>query len=127
MLTIYKEFINGYVTAMLWASSGEYQGEELESLEGFDLALETEKDIEEDCKAFINENLALLVLYINGVDCGNNEGYEIAGHDYFLTRCGHGVGFWCRGLGDIGDRLTDAAHKAGEVWPYIGDDGLVYL
>ena len=30
------------------------------------------------------------------------------GHDFILTANHHGVGFWDRGLGEIGDRLTEA-------------------
>lgn len=48
------------------------------------------------------------------------------GHDFWLTRSGHGVGFWDRGLGDLGRRLTDNCRPYGEAWPYVGDDGLVY-
>ena len=33
---------------------------------------------------------------------------EQAGRDLWFTRNGHGVGFWDRGLGDIGDALADA-------------------
>lgn len=44
------------------------------------------------------------------------------GHDFWLTRNGHGTGFWDRGYPDeIGDALTDAAHSFGEVyldWEY---------
>lgn len=49
-----------------------------------------------------------------------------AGHDFWLTRNGHGAGFWDRGYGDRGQRLTDAAKAYGEVSPYIGDDGAVW-
>ena len=31
-------------------------------------------------------------------------------HDYWLTRNGHGVGFWDRGLGPVGDRLIDLSY-----------------
>jgi hypothetical protein len=41
------------------------------------------------------------------------------GHDFILTRNYHGVGFWDRGLGDAGERLTDVAHSFGEVHAYI--------
>lgn len=36
------------------------------------------------------------------------------GHDFALTRNGHGAGFWDRGYGPVGDRLTDAAESYGE-------------
>ncbi len=31
------------------------------------------------------------------------------GQDFYLTRNGHGTGFWDRGYGDVGKRLTEAA------------------
>lgn len=52
---------------------------------------------------------------------------ESAGHDFVLTRNHHGVGFWDRGYGDKGDRLTEAAHAYGDVSLYKGDDGKLYL
>lgn len=40
------------------------------------------------------------------------------GHDFALTRNGHGAGFWDRGYGEAGDYLTKQAHAYGEanVW-----------
>lgn len=37
------------------------------------------------------------------------------GHDFILTRNGHGAGFWDRGLGEIGDRLTKWAKTFGSI------------
>jgi len=48
------------------------------------------------------------------------------GHDFWLTRNGHGAGFWDRGLGDRGDSLTAICEALGEVWTYVGDDGYLY-
>lgn len=50
-----------------------------------------------------------------------------AGHDLILTANGHGTGFWDRGHGAIGERLSDAARKLGPVEAYRGDDGLIYV
>jgi len=49
------------------------------------------------------------------------------GHDFWLTRNGHGAGFWDRGLGKVGDDLTRDAETYGGIDPYVGDDGLVYI
>jgi hypothetical protein len=49
------------------------------------------------------------------------------GHDFLLTRNRHGAGFWDRGLGDKGDRLTAASHPYGETSAYMGDDGKVHV
>jgi len=48
-------------------------------------------------------------------------------HDYALTRNHHGAGYWDRGYGAAGDRLTTAAESMGEVGPVIGDDGAIYI
>lgn len=47
---------------------------------------------------------------------------EQLGHDFLLTRNGHGVGFWDRGLGDLGQQLTAAAQSYGSIHAFINDD-----
>jgi hypothetical protein len=49
-----------------------------------------------------------------------------AGHDFWLTRNGHGAGFWDRGLGAKGDRLTTACKAYGSADLYIGDDDKIH-
>lgn len=49
------------------------------------------------------------------------------GHDFWLTRNGHGAGFWDRELGALGDRLTALAKTFGQTDIYLGDDELLYL
>ena len=48
------------------------------------------------------------------------------GHDFWLTRNGHGTGFWDRGMAG-GDRLTELAEAYGETSLYVGDDGKLYV
>lgn len=50
-----------------------------------------------------------------------------AGHDFWLTRNRHGAGFWDKDLGELGSKLTDAAHDCGGCDAYRGDDGKVYI
>lgn len=83
-----------------------------------DLAPETLAEMREDCAAFLADNRDDL----NATGAGP----EQWGHDFWLTRNHHGAGFWDRGYGPIGDRLTDAAHVYGEVDLYVGDDGRIY-
>lgn len=52
---------------------------------------------------------------------------EQTGHDLWLTRNRHGTGFWDRGLGDVGQRLTDLARPYGSSDVYVGEDGKLYL
>jgi len=73
--------------------------------------------METDCRNFWRDNWK---------DIQNNPGR--AGHDFWLTRCGHGAGYWD---GDweheAGERLTTAAKAYGEVNFYVGDNGLIYI
>lgn len=50
---------------------------------------------------------------------------EQAGHDFWLTRNGHGAGFWDRGRGDAGRRLSDACKPYGEAYLWLDADGMV--
>jgi hypothetical protein len=78
----------------------------------------------EECRDFQEANAALL-------DEAYERGYSEhrAGVDYWLTRNGHGAGFWDRTEleeGGLGDKLSDAC-RYGTVDVYLGDDGRVYL
>jgi hypothetical protein len=49
-------------------------------------------------------------------------------HDFWLTRNGHGAGFWD---GDypkkLGEQLTELAHTFREVHAIVGDDDKIYF
>jgi hypothetical protein len=52
---------------------------------------------------------------------------DLAGHDFWLTRNGHGAGFWDGDWPqDVGERLTSAAKAFGEVDLYVGDDKQIH-
>lgn len=61
---------------------------------------------------------------------GDKATMEQIGHDFLLTRNGHGAGFWDRGTlypEGFGDILTGRAKAYGELTPYLGDDGRIYV
>lgn len=122
-----NEFIAGYITAMIWSTPGDFNGKVFADLLDFDLAPATRTVCEKECREFIAANSEDLNAYTAAIPCSNCTESEHAGHDFWLTRAGHGVGFWARGLGDLGDRLTEACTVAGNREPYLGDDGLVYI
>jgi len=68
-----------------------------------------------DCKMFQHDNAADLVTFCDVT----NRDMDSAGQDFFLTRNHHGAGFWDRGAGEIGKRLSDAAHGYGETYEYL--------
>jgi hypothetical protein len=63
----------------------------------------------DDLRAFMDDNEADLA----------DMNLSQIGHDFWLTRNRHGAGFWDRGLGERGRRLTDAAHVYGETDPQL--------
>ncbi len=78
------------------------------------------------CERFCRENAADLALYCEAIPYDPSKGSPMsyAGHDFWLTRGGHGVGFWDRGLDALGDRLTAAAEAFGEAFaPWDCGDG----
>ncbi len=51
----------------------------------------------------------------------------MAGHDFWLTRCGHGAGFWDGDWPEpAASVLTEASKEFGNVDLYVGDDGQIY-
>lgn len=48
------------------------------------------------------------------------------GHDFWLTRNGHGAGFWDRGPEPERRQLADLCEPYGDADLYIGDDGRIY-
>lgn len=55
-----------------------------------------------------------------------NADLEQFGHDFILSRNGHGTGFWDRGNGEVGDALHEMAKSFGSFHLYAGDDGFLY-
>jgi len=127
-----ERFTRAYIVAMLWSSSDESDesgGEPLDAnYSADDLAPEALAAIESDCKAFYTAHSELWVdQYKNARRFAATES-ECAGHDFWLTRAGHGAGFWDGDWEEpAATTLTDACKAFGEVWPYVGDDGLIYL
>lgn len=86
-----------------------------------------------DCAVFLASAGALIRqlpdTYGAHPDCGTvAQVYAAAGHDFWLTRNGHGVGFWDRGLpGALGDDLSALAEAAGALDVYIGDDARLHF
>lgn len=114
------EVYEGYVDAALWSSndeSDESGGAPMDRNYSIaDIAEETRKRMRKDCESFVEKNADLLV----DMDPGQ------IGHDFWLTRNGHGVGFWDRGLGEVGDKLSDSCRKFKEFYIYVGDDGKIH-
>jgi len=115
-------FTRGYIEAMFFTNSGSGDDGDMEHATFADLAPEALEAIKAECAAFETKHALLL----DGAYGHDDYDAESAGRDFWYTRNGHGVGFWDRGLGHVGDLLSDAARHS-ERSPYMGDDGLVYI
>lgn len=124
-------FTQGYVEALFFTHTGTADDEELQDAAFVDLAPETLARIVDDCRAFRDtlpkdhHGRTALDLACDYAPAPYDE--TQAGRDFWYTRCGHGCGFWDRGLGPVGDELSEHACHFGNLDVYRGDDGLVYV
>lgn len=117
-------FVKGYLDCALWASTlGDDIGTPMDQdYSRDDFAAETEKTLRIEATEFYNAHETAIIRYCERI--GHDADY--AGHDFWLTRNGHGAGFWDRGIGELGEHLSDASRAYGECDLYIGDDGKIY-
>lgn len=109
-------FTRAYITAALWSSTDDNDRPMDEKYGADNIAPNTLAKMETDCAAFQTANAD---------DIGTE--LEQAGIDFWLTRNGHGAGFWDGDWPEpAATRLTDAAHACGEVGLYVGDDEWIY-
>lgn len=80
-----------------------------------DFDIKSLKEIIADCEGFMYECEEA------DIDLEKDWGLEQAGHDFWLTRNGHGAGFWDRGKGALGDKLSEMAEVYGSVSAVIAD------
>jgi Ca2+-binding RTX toxin-like protein len=137
------EFVADYIAAMLFSTSDlddESGDDTLEkNYSNDDIAPEAMEKIRADCLEFLNSgDGGGMIALVDRLEAEGRYGHTPgspddtptahAGRDFWYTRVGHGVGFWD---GDwkagIGRRMDKLAKRFGEVWPYVGDDGKIYV
>lgn len=120
------QFTRAYIEAALWSSMDDDGAPLDDGRDESDIAQDTLEKMKQDCEKFQAENASLLVdeNLVHTHSCGLT---AQAGHDFWLTRCGHGAGFWDGDWEkDAGQKLTEACKAFGNVDLYIGDDGKIY-
>jgi hypothetical protein len=118
--------LTAYLTCALWSSTGD-DDEPLDQTNGIeDIDLYTRLKMERD----VQQAVTLADAFVpNWRSYWDDEQF---GHDFWLTRNGHGAGFWDRAPtrnpehDAIGEALTTIARSFSEVDLYVGDDGRVY-
>ncbi len=110
-------FLSGYLEAALWTDEEHIPG--LDSLTIFDADQATLAEATRLCRDFETANADALDRYYELSGRSDSD----AGYDLWLTRNGHGTGFWDRVSGDSFPELCAAAEALGEAYPYLSDDG----
>lgn len=125
---LWDAFLSGYMSCAVWAdvfdpntfdrSDGTYTPD--------DIAPDALSVMATDARDFYRANRATLGAFCRHLSRGSlslADAYNVAGHDLWLTRNGHGSGYWDAGAGRIGDYLSDMARPLGEQLLYVDDDG----
>lgn len=126
------DFTTAYIEAALWSSMDNSDentgGDPLDkNYDADDLAPDTRAKMIEDCERFQR----LYGWELEHATCTRGSGGYTqraqAGHDFWLTRNGHGAGFWD---GDWSEpqatTLTTGAKLFGEFDLIVGDDGQIH-
>lgn len=121
-LQMLDAFTTAYLVCALWSSTDD-EGAPLDAnYQQWDIAPETLERMTADCEAFQAANAELL--------SASELSTEQQGHDLWLSRNGHGAGFFdrCSGTGNEAacDALQLLAKQCGEFDLYVGDDGKIY-
>lgn len=115
------EGLDDYIECALWSSHDMRDGAEyqLDDWVG-DLGPGVREALAQDLDSFFCDHEVQALIAQTGM------GWEQAAHDFWLTRNHHGAGFWDRGNGAAGDRLSELTYAYGGQDLYIGDDGLIW-
>ncbi len=123
--------VDAYFQTLLWSSSGEEDFETGEVAPG-----ELERVSALVLKWLYKHETALDLAeeLLDGTSSDGSTGWELVGHNLWLSQVGHGCGFWDGDLSipfkgkELGDYLTEKSKELGEgAGPYFGDDGLIYI
>ena len=118
--TFAKDMLPHYLEAAVFADSPENEEAltDAEESEGFEFSEEAEHFAYIDCLYFVRKAYPWLRTLTP----------EESGHNLWLSRNGHGTGFWDRGL-KHGDQLHDISAKMGTCDIILSDqiNGILYL
>jgi hypothetical protein len=107
--------VQAYLECALWSST-DFDGTPLddEKYEGVSISEKMWADAKQTCESFLRD------VEDNGIDASWWEDGQI-GHDLWLTQNGHGAGFWDRGQGETGKKLSEIAECIGSSEVYEND------
>ena len=111
------DFYKGYIDCALWTIAKDDERDIEDDSQGLGIGSDAHDRMIKDCDAFIHKAGGLL----RGIPKGQ------AGYDFWLTRNGHGAGFWDRELKEVGDKLTELSKEFGECSLIVNERYMVEL
>ena len=105
--------LQSYLETLLWTN------EDMDELTIYDVDEKLREQSVKDIDSFIN----IIELTKGAVEETNNYSDSAFGHNFLLSRNGHGAGFF----DDYNDILQDICRKFGSIDAYIGDDNKIYF
>lgn len=119
----FDRLVDGFITTLLWSEREiSDDGSEGESFEGYDVSDIVKAGIVEiysECLEFFKEaNGIVFDMIEHGTSGFRGEPWSQVGHDFCLTRNGHGAGFWDGHWGEAGRALTDLSKPYGTIGLY---------
>ena len=127
---IIAQIVQGYVAACLWASVDQDDEGNQTFFNEFEPSAQLKGEAFQLCALFYDANESDCNLFAEQYQPSQEHNvWGCIGHDLWLTSQGHGVGFWDRGLGELGEKLTEACQVRPYAYrdAYIGEDSLIYL
>ena len=125
MKTQLEEFTQAVIGALYLTDTGDID----QPTSDAELNEETRLDLVADCRSFWRHYGCYIMA--DTCECNRESGEYSkaaqAGHDFWLTRNGHGVGFldgdWSEKYAEM---LSDGAKSYGPFETFLGDDGRIY-
>ena len=116
-----NDMVTGYLVCALWADLRAEDGDSIDDKSITDCTDAMITQAIKDCENFKDLAKDLIPSYLEKFD------ERQMGHDFWLTRNGHGAGFWDRGLEALGKDLTKVAKTFGTCDLYVNECGMVAI
>jgi hypothetical protein len=119
------ELVNGAIYTLLWTTP--YPDPDGGDFNGYLDGDKTPADVPEDDRQKLEATLLSLFADDDTSALFDGLEYHAIGNDFILTANRHGAGFWDRGLGERGQRLTELVHPFGTIDAFVDEQGRVRI
>lgn len=109
-----------YLETVLWCENEEETGFPLNKNYGL-------QDVDEESYREAERELSIFLGIVNVLELGSENSKDQIVHDFYLTRNGHGAGFFDGDYPKTGETLGKIAQVFGEQYWFVNDDGKIYL